>query len=200
MCSKTPATFAIFPVLSLGYAHTQSRSFYPHSTVEAAHIRKSTRLSTPAQLQCSHSGTWEPGNETNNALHLFWYYNDQPHTPVSCQIVWKFLQEVLRTNLKNSCSEQDSNGLNYLGHSYFRLCACIITITIHLTCVNVWESMEKPHSCIQFMKSRIFYKSCENPYQYYKSCENLYQVLQVTHAVSECAMKSKVRMIKSLSP
>ena len=31
-------------------------------------------------------------------------------------------------------------------------------------------------------------------------CENLYQVLQVTCAASECAMKSKVRMIKLLSP
>ena len=30
--------------------------------------------------------------------------------------------------------------------------------------------------------------------------ENPYQVLQVTRAVSECAMKSKVHMIKSLSP
>ena len=32
------------------------------------------------------------------------------------------------------------------------------------------------------------------------TCENSYQVLQVTHAVSECAMKSKVHLIKSLSP
>ena len=30
--------------------------------------------------------------------------------------------------------------------------------------------------------------------------ENPYQVLQVTRAVSECAMKSKIRKIKSLSP
>ena len=45
-----------------------------------------------------------------------------------------------------------------------------------------------------------YYKSHENPYQYYKSHENPYQVLQVTHAGSEHAMKSKVRMIKSLSP
>ena len=52
-----------------------------------------------------------------------------------------------------------------------------------------------------FCKSRIFYyKSHENPYQYYKSRENLHQVLQVTCAVSERAMKSKVCMIKSLSP
>ena len=45
-----------------------------------------------------------------------------------------------------------------------------------------------------------YYKSRENPYQYYKSCENLYQVLQFTRATSERAMKSKVRMIKLLSP
>ena len=46
---------------------------------------------------------------------------------------------------------------------------------------------------------RICYcKSRENPYQYYKSRENPYQVLQVTRAASERALKSKVRMIKSL--
>ena len=27
------------------------------------HVTKNTRLSTPAQLQCSHSRVWEPGNE-----------------------------------------------------------------------------------------------------------------------------------------
>ena len=32
--------------------------------------------------------------------------------------------------------------------------------------------MGKPCSCMQFIKSCIFYcKSCENPYQYYKSRE-----------------------------
>ena len=82
---------------------------------------------------------------------------------------------------------------------------------IRVTHVNVWESMGKPCSCMQFIKSRIFYckshnnpyqyyKSRENPYQYYKSRENPYQVLQVTRAASERAMKLKVRMIKSLSP
>ena len=45
-----------------------------------------------------------------------------------------------------------------------------------------------------------YYKSCENPYQVLQVRENPYQVLQVTCAVSECAMKSKVRIIKSLSP
>ena len=45
-----------------------------------------------------------------------------------------------------------------------------------------------------------YYKSCENLYQYYKSRENPYQVLQVRCAASEHAMKSKIRMIKSLSP
>ena len=77
----------------------------------------------------------------------------------------------------------------------------IIDFIIRLTIANVWESMGKPCSCMQFIKSRIFYcKSRENPYQYYKSRENLYQVLQVTRAASERVMKSKVRMIKSLSP
>ena len=51
------------------------------------------------------------------------------------------------------------------------------------------------------IQSHIYYcKSRENPYQYYKSRENLYQILQVMRAVSEHAMKLKVRMIKSLSP
>ena len=41
---------------------------------------------------------------------------------------------------------------------------------IRLTHANVWESMGKPCSCMQFIKSRIFYcKSRDNPYQYYKS-------------------------------
>ena len=79
--------------------------------------------------------------------------------------------------------------------------ATIIAIIIRLTHANVWESMGKPCSCTQFIKSRIFYsKSRENLYQYCKSRENPYQVLQVTCAASERAMKSKVRMIKSLSP
>ena len=77
----------------------------------------------------------------------------------------------------------------------------LLFIIIPLIHANVWESMGKPCSCMQFIKSRIFYsKSCKNPYQYYKSRENPYQVLQVTRAASERAMKLKVRMIKSLSP
>ena len=37
----------------------------PHlaSIFSAFHVTKNTRLSTPAQLQCSRSGAWEPGNE-----------------------------------------------------------------------------------------------------------------------------------------
>ena len=62
----------------------------------------------------------------------------------------------------------------------------ITCIIIRLTHANVWESMGKPCSCTQFIKSRIFYsKSRENPYQYCKSRVNLYQVLQVTCAASE---------------
>ena len=55
--------------------------------------------------------------------------------------------------------------------------------------------MEKPCSCIQFIKTSIFYcKSRENPYQYYKSHENLFRVPQVTCAASE---RAKVRMIST---
>ena len=51
-----------------------------------------------------------------------------------------------------------------------------------------------------YKKPYFYCKSRENPYQYYKSRENPYQVLQVMRAASKRAMKSKVRMIKSLSP
>ena len=44
----------------------------------------------------------------------------------------------------------------------------------------------------------FYYKLHEYPYQYYKLCES--QVLQVTCTVSKHAVKSKVCMIKSLSP
>ena len=49
---------------------------------------------------------------------------------------------------------------------------CVHKFIIRLSHANVWESMGKPCSCMQFTKSRIFYcKSRENPYQYYKSRE-----------------------------
>lgn len=52
-----------------------------------------------------------------------------------------------------------------------------------------------------FWKTVFFYsKSSKNPYQYYKLSKNLYQVLQVTCAVFECAVISKVCRIKSLPP
>ena len=67
---------------------------------------------------------------------------------------------------------------------------------IRLTHANVWESMRKPCSCTQFIKSRIFYsKSCENPYQYCKSRENPYQVLQVTReSVSGTTSHARIRI------
>ena len=70
-CSRLPATFALFSVLSLGYAHAHSRSAYLVSTFDSAHVRKNTSLSTPAQLQCSHSGVWEPGNKATSSLPSF---------------------------------------------------------------------------------------------------------------------------------
>ena len=35
-----PATFVLFPVLSLRYSHVQLRSLYPLSTFDASHVRK----------------------------------------------------------------------------------------------------------------------------------------------------------------
>ena len=51
-----------------------------------------------------------------------------------------------------------------------------------------------------FKKSYFLLQVTRNLYQYYNSRENSYQVLQVTCTASERAMKSKVCMIKSLSP
>jgi len=62
-------------------------------------------------------------------------------------------------------------------------------LQLHSVCTLYCKPCKNPYQ---------YYKSCENPYQYYKSRENPYQVLQVTHAASECAMKSKVHMIKSV--
>ena len=62
---KFPATFALFSVVRLRYAHAQLSSLYLLSTFGAFHMTKNTRLSTPAQLQCSRSGAWEPGNEAS---------------------------------------------------------------------------------------------------------------------------------------
>ena len=56
--------------MCLGYAHTQLSSIYLLSTFGASHVRKNTRLSTPAQLQCSRSGAWEPGNEATHDIVL----------------------------------------------------------------------------------------------------------------------------------
>ena len=74
----------------------------------------------------------------------------------------------------------------------------------YITHVNAWESMGKPCSCMQFIKSHTFYcKLRENSYQYYKSRENPYQVLQVTHAVSEHAMNregSYDKIITTIAP
>ena len=47
-----------------------SLPLYPLSTLDGAHVRKHTRLSTPAQLQCSCSRAWEPGNEARPCSYL----------------------------------------------------------------------------------------------------------------------------------
>ena len=62
--------------LGIELAHYGSESFggiYLSSIFFAFHVTKNTRLSMPAQLQCSRSGAREPGNEARvcvNALIL----------------------------------------------------------------------------------------------------------------------------------
>ena len=50
--------------------HARLRSLYPLSTFDAAHMRKNTRLSTPAQLQCLCSEVGEPGNKASAILSI----------------------------------------------------------------------------------------------------------------------------------
>ena len=59
-----------------------------------------------------------------------------------------------------------------------------------IICLNLCESMGADREALQL--HTVYKKS----YFYCKSRQNPYQVLQVTHATSECAIKSKVRMIK----
>ena len=54
-CSRLPAIFALFPVVSLRVRPPTIKVVLP--------LRKSTRLSLPVQLQCPCSGMGEPGNE-----------------------------------------------------------------------------------------------------------------------------------------
>ena len=62
-------------------------------------------------------------------------------------------------------------------------CSRKIMFIIRLTHTNGWESMGKPCSCMQFIKSRVFpYESHKNPYQYCKShvlCLNIQWVYMV---------------------
>ena len=63
-----------------------------------------------------------------------------------------------------------------------------VNVITCLTQVNVWEAMGKPCSCVQFIKSRIFY------------CKSRAICIRYHRAASERAMKLEVHMIKSLSP
>ena len=67
-CSKLPATTTPFPVLCHGYAHPQLQCIVslPLAIFGTFHMRKNTRLSKPAQLQCLRSSAWEAGNEASS--------------------------------------------------------------------------------------------------------------------------------------
>ena len=80
MCSKLCATFTPFSFQVFGYACPQLlRSLYPLSTINAFHVTKNTRLSTPGQLQCLHFGVWKPGNETRVIFALLSLVHRPPH-------------------------------------------------------------------------------------------------------------------------
>ena len=60
-CSTFSDTFAVFPVLSL---RVRPR------TIKVSQVRKNTRLSPPAQLQCLRSGAEKPGNKARLNAHV----------------------------------------------------------------------------------------------------------------------------------
>ena len=48
------------------------------------HVTKNTRLSTPAQLQCSHSRAWEPGNKAMIHVQCSLISRPPPFLPSTC--------------------------------------------------------------------------------------------------------------------
>ena len=62
---KSPTAFTFSAVLSLQVCPLTIKVFLPTPAPffkGAVHMRKNTRLSLPAQFQCSYSGAGEPGN------------------------------------------------------------------------------------------------------------------------------------------
>ena len=66
----TKKTFANFKALWL--RQCTIKVSYPLSTFDGIHVRKNTRLSLPAQLQCLCSEAREPGNEAS-LLNIAWW-------------------------------------------------------------------------------------------------------------------------------
>ena len=62
-CGKLPDTFTLFPVLSFQVRLCMIKVSLPSLYPDAAHVRKNTRLSLPAQLQCLCSGAEEWSNK-----------------------------------------------------------------------------------------------------------------------------------------
>ena len=66
---KLPASFTVFPVLSLWVCPcTIKVSLQPLYPWRCSCEEKNTRLSLPAQLQCLLSIVWEPGNECHSPI------------------------------------------------------------------------------------------------------------------------------------
>ena len=91
MCSKLPATFTPFPVLSLWVCPRTIKVSLPPLYLQQFSHGKNTRLSPPAQLQCLYSGVWEPGNEATKKIHTWdgYWWQSSVNTCVSvCFVRW----------------------------------------------------------------------------------------------------------------
>ena len=86
-CSKLSTTFALFPVLSLWVCPRTMNASLPLSTFDGAYVRKNTRLSSPAQLNCSHSRAGEPGNEAKQVVAQDYIYYIYTHCTHNCHHV-----------------------------------------------------------------------------------------------------------------
>ena len=124
----------------------QLRSFYLRSTFDGAHVRKNTRLSLPAQLQCSRSRAEEPGSEAITSQHtiLLASFPGSSQSPIIITLKntyqciffqFKFLQQNIScdTSLHNTTVTQGPLALNpNLPHSSsFYLSTLVEYLTCH---------------------------------------------------------------------
>ena len=118
-CSKLPAIFALFPVLSLWVCPCTMKASLPLSTFDGAYVRKNTRLSPPAQLNCSHSRVGEPGNEAKQVVAQDYIYYSYTHCTHNCHHVvqvhisqWSYITRLI----PRLYPQEESLGMSLLYH------------------------------------------------------------------------------------